>query len=72
MYRQCTLQRGTTQQVAWIPETFAKVGSYVNITENGKSEDGWKVLSVSDIRQTEDYRRSHERDHMYQRQASDI
>lgn len=72
MYRQCTLQRGTTQQVAWIPEGFAKIGSVLKITERGVIEDGWEVRSVSESRQTAEYRREHERDHLYHRDATDI
>jgi hypothetical protein len=72
MYRQCELQRGTTGQVSWIPEIHAKVGNYLKITENGVTENGWKVVSVSDVRQTADYRREHERNYLTQRRASDI
>lgn len=72
MYRQCELQRGTTGQVAWIPEVHAKVGNYLKITENGVTENGWKVMSVGETRQTTEYRREYERDHMHQRRASDI
>ena len=41
-YRHCLLRKGVTQQMAWIPEPFAKVGEYLRI---GVS-DGWLVDAV--------------------------
>ena len=41
-YRHCLLRKGVTQQMAWIPEPFAKVGKYLRIGES----DGWLVDAV--------------------------
>jgi len=67
-YRQCTLQKGPTSQVAWIPEELAKVNKHVKIGD----DDGWKVLEASTTRQSEEYILSHERDHMGHRNRTDI
>lgn len=50
-YKQCTLIKGSTSDIAWIPEELARLGGYVKI----KGEDGWKVITVGTIRQPEDY-----------------
>jgi hypothetical protein len=42
MYRQCSLRRGTTRQVAWVPAEFARAGRYLRI----RDEDGWLVEAV--------------------------
>lgn len=67
-YRQCALVKGTTQQVAWLPEEFAVVGKYVIL----KEDDGWQVNHVSNHRQSEEYVQAHERDHMGHRKRTDI
>ena len=67
-YRQCSMVKGTAGQVAWIPENFAVAGSYVMLGD----DDGWMVESVGPYRQSEEYRREHERDYKTQRSASDI
>ena len=41
-YTQCELRRGQTQQVAFIPDHFAKRGAYLRIGE----ENGWRVEKV--------------------------
>lgn len=41
-YRQCLLGRGTTKQVAFIPEHFAHVGKYLKL----RGQDGWQVLAA--------------------------
>lgn len=66
-YSQCRLQRGATEQVAWIPSEFAVRGKYVRI----KDVDGWRVVSVGAERPAE-YVRERERDFRHQREASDI
>jgi hypothetical protein len=40
--RQCTLKRGNVETVAWIPEQFAKVGSYIRLLD----VDGWRLDKV--------------------------
>ncbi len=58
-YRQCQLSKGTTKEVAWIRERFAKVGKYLRI----KDSDGWHVDAAYG-RRTEEYLLAHERDHL--------
>ena len=41
-YKQCTLRRGTVQQVAWIPSKFAVVGKFLRV----RDENGWQVTEV--------------------------
>ncbi len=62
---QCKLVRGTTTQVTWIPDSFAKIGKYLKI----HGEDGWQVSSVYDRVARHELR---ERDYLHQREASDI
>lgn len=70
-YRQCWLQRGTAQQMAWIPEKFATAGRFVRLTEAGVSEDGWQVVGVG-AKQPGDYIRERSQDYKHTRRASDI
>lgn len=49
-YKQCTVEKGTTQYTVWIPEGFAKMGDHLKL--NG--DDGWKVIAVYSLRLTED------------------
>jgi hypothetical protein len=67
-YRQCILKRGSEGQTAWIPEKFSKGGAYLQIS----GEDGWRVERVGEIRREGSYLAEHERNHLTQRQASDI
>lgn len=48
-YAQCELQKGSTKEVAWIPENLAKVGNYVEI----RDDNGWRVNWVSGQRVSE-------------------
>lgn len=68
-YRQCTLRRGCEQQVRWIPETFARVGKWIVVKEDGSN---WCVKEVGAMRVSEEYLAEHERDHLHQREASDV
>jgi hypothetical protein len=68
MYRHCRLKRGRAQTLSWLPVEFAKVNHVVRL----KDVDGWRVVSVGDVLISEDYLRTHERDYLSQRQASDI
>jgi hypothetical protein len=65
-YRQCILVKGVTVQVAWIPEEFAKVRTYVRLVD----DDGWQVKEVGG-RRSEEYVQAHERDHMGHRSRTD-
>lgn len=52
-FRQCTIRKGETQQVAWIPEGIAIVGSTVSVgNKSNQMEDGWEVLEVGETRET--------------------
>lgn len=64
-YCQCTLAKGNKVQVAWIPEKFAILGKYLEIT----GEDGWRVVSLGKKTSRKDIR---ETDYLHQREASDI
>lgn len=55
-FRQCKLTKGSGEQVAWLPETVAKVGLTVEL----KGEPGWKVVFVGSNRQSADERLQHE------------
>ena len=67
-YRQCALKRGSTSQVAWIPEEFARVGKVLRI----KEQDGWMVLSVSPTRESRDVLSDREREHIHHRSVTDV
>lgn len=67
-YRQCTLTRGTTSEIVWIPEQFAVSGKYLKI----KDDNGWQVTHVGTSRTEGSYLKEHERNYLTQRQASDI
>jgi hypothetical protein len=58
-YRQCHLSKGTTKEVVWIPEKFAKTGKYLLI----KDSDGWRVDAAYG-RRSEDYLLAQERYHL--------
>lgn len=66
-YRQCTLTKGQTSEVAWIPEKHAVLNKYLRIGD----DNGWQVTSVGG-RKNGDYLKEHERDYLTQRRASDI
>ncbi len=66
-YKHCLMLRGTTYQMAWIPEKFATVGKYVKL----KDQDGWKIEQAY-TSAPEDYVLSHRDDHMHTREFSDI
>lgn len=68
-YRQCKLQRHDTFAVAWIPEHLAKEKQVIVVNKTGEC---WEVIEAYKMRITEQYLKTHERDHLTQRQASDI
>jgi hypothetical protein len=68
-YTQCRLRRNRTEQIVWMPTEFAKKNSFVRI----KDEDGWRVIGVGATKPAEFVTtHGHGRDHLRQRQASDI
>ena len=71
-YRQCKLRKRLTEEVVWIPERVdgkpIMFGEYLKID----GDDGWRILFIGDTRMEESYLQERERDHLYQRRASDI
>jgi len=72
-YRQCILHKelssgGRRVQTSWIPEKYATVGKYLKL----KDEDGWQVKSVGDEKRTQKEVLARSRDHLKQRQVSDV
>jgi hypothetical protein len=67
-YRQCTLSKGSAQQVAWIPEAFANKGAVLYIED----EYGWVVDEVGVSRESEDHVLAHEQDHLGHRSRTDV
>lgn len=67
-FKQCRLRKNNIETTSWIPEKFAKKGNFVKLKEN----DGWEVVFVSEMRQTEEECITRERDFTKQRKASDI
>ena len=67
-YRQCTLTRGTTTQIAWIPEQFAKKDKYLRIGD----ENGWQVVEFGSHRLSGQYLMEHEREYMNHRNVTDV
>ena len=72
-YKQCTLTKGTSSEVAWIPEQYAVQDKYLLIdTKPEGDEDGWHVGVVGSNRVDGAYLKEHERNYLSQREASDI
>jgi len=53
IYKQCMLRKnngntGWTNQIAWIPDEFAKVGKYLELKKRDQEnwDNSWKVISV--------------------------
>lgn len=70
-YNQCTLLRGTTRTVSWIPSEFAVVGKTLKFREDDIWVDGWLVIEVGGQLDAK-YVEEHERDYTKNRNASDI
>jgi hypothetical protein len=68
---QCILNKGSRTQVAWIPETKAKLGSVIELIEGAWRETGWHVAGVG-IRLPEAIVRERSRDYINTRKASDV
>lgn len=66
-YRQCRLQKGDHTQTSFIPEAFARLNKVLRL----KDDDGWKVVEVGS-RINEELVKRLERDHLTQREGSDI
>lgn len=48
LYVQCSLRKGSFQQVAFIPAQFAVVGKVVTLTVLGRKDSNWDVIDVYD------------------------
>ncbi len=68
MFKQCVLRNGSTYQVAWLPEHLAHINKILEI----KSENGWEVIEVAQIRLDNNYIEEQSQDYKNQRKASDI
>lgn len=53
-YRQCVLESGPAQLVAWIEEASAKVGAEVALKDHGGPDRWWEVVSVGSTRLSEE------------------
>lgn len=72
-YKQCTLTKGPSSEVAWIPEQFAVQDKYLLIDSKDEGdENGWQVKVVGANRVDGVYLKEHERNYLTQREASDI
>lgn len=72
-YKQCTLKKGTSGEVAWIPEKFAVLDKYLLIdSKEPGDQNGWQVTAVGTNRVDGAYLKEHERNYLTQREASDI
>lgn len=67
-YKQCTMTKNETSQVAWIPEEFAKVGKFLRLED----DNGWEVTSVGTHRLNGQYIMDHEREYLRHRRVTDI
>ena len=67
-YKQCTLTRGSTSEVVFIPETFAVMNKYLRIGD----ENGWQVKSIGANRVEGAYLKEHEREYLNHRKITDI
>lgn len=76
MYVQCSLSKptkdGEKKQVSWIPEHFAVEGKYLELKEGAEWENGWRVTSVGDVKQSQSTLNERGRDYLTTRKASDI
>jgi hypothetical protein len=75
-YVQCKLQRITGEvQITWLPEQFAKKGSYLRLYNEDKViwENGWLVVECyREEKQPAKEIEKGEQDYKKQRQVSDI
>lgn len=71
-FKQCVLKKGNVQTTSWIPDKYAKQGKYVKLKENGKWDDGWKVMEVGEMAKEEEDVINRSQDYKKTRKASDI
>jgi hypothetical protein len=68
MSKQCDLRRNNLTTTAWIPNRYARQGSYIRI---GK-ENGWFVEKVYGLSLDQEYLAEYSNDYRTQRRASDV
>lgn len=76
-YKQCILKKLVKKDTyriltSWIPEKYAVKDAYLRLKNDDEWEDGWKVISVSDIKKPEKYLVEKERDYKTHRKITDI
>lgn len=70
-YTQCLLVKGSQHDNCWIPTELARVGKTLKVKLDGRWDNGWVVRERYTTREATDLA-EHERDHLHQREASDI
>ena len=72
-YRQCTLHKGSSVLVNWIPSEFAVLSKSVRLKDdNGNWETGWTITKVGDVILSYEVVLSNSQDYKRTREASDI
>lgn len=71
-YTQCSLAKGGSVDVVWIPTKFANKGKFIKLKQADNTwDDGWLVAETYTTRDAQ-YLIEHERDYKNTRKASDI
>jgi hypothetical protein len=78
-YKQCLLHKqvvkdgkvvGIYSQIAYIPNNFAAKNKILELKENGKWQNGWKIISVFDF-DDEEFVKASQRAHFDHRKVTD-
>ena len=70
-YTQCLMRKGNSYRSGWIPTSFAKYFTTIDLKIDGKWSKGWNIMHVG-ITVNNIYVEIHETDYKRQRKASDI
>lgn len=75
-YVQCKMKREVQPRiyqslVSWIPEERAQKGRILRFKNHGEWEDGWEVIETYTKKKAE-FVEAQERDHLKQREVSDV
>ncbi len=73
-YLQCEISKNTKKIVTWLPDKYAKKGSFIKIkTDDNVWDNGWEVVSIySAIKFDHNTMLKRSQDYKHQREASDI
>jgi hypothetical protein len=72
-YRQCKLRSSTHVMITWIEERFAREGKKLHVLDDeGEAEEGVWVVETVGARQSAEYVREHQVDHLKWRANVDI